>query len=132
MIGYDALQVYGSPSYYAFKMFSTNRGDSILKVSQVGAPLLGSVTRDSKSGALFIKYVNPQPTPQTVSIDLKGVRSVAANATEILLAADPKETNVLEEGQKVAPQTRRISGIKPVFTHTFPANSITVLRLETK
>ncbi|MES2463450.1 MAG: alpha-L-arabinofuranosidase C-terminal domain-containing protein, partial [Armatimonadota bacterium] len=132
MIGYDALQVYGSPSYYTFQMFSVNRGDSILKVSQTGAPLLSSVTRDSKSGALFIKYVNPQPTPQTVSIDLKGTRSVASNATEIVLAADPKETNALEDGKKVVPQTRKISGIKPTFTHTFPANSITVLRLESK
>jgi alpha-N-arabinofuranosidase len=132
MIGYDALQVYGSPSYYAFQMFSRNCGDSLLKVSQAGAPLLSSVTRDSGSGDLFIKYVNPQPTPQTITIDVKGVRSVAPIATETLLAADPKETNALDDSQKVVPHTRKISGIQSVFTHTFPPNSITVLRLEAK
>ncbi len=132
MIGYDALQVYGSPSYYAFQMFSRNRGDAILKVSLAGAPLLSSVTRDTKSGAMFIKYVNPETAPQTITIALKGVRSVADTATEILLAADPKETNALEDSQKVTPQTRKISGVKSVFTHTFPPNSITVLRLEAK
>jgi alpha-N-arabinofuranosidase len=29
MIGYDALSAYGSPSDYAFQMFSTNVGDEI-------------------------------------------------------------------------------------------------------
>jgi alpha-N-arabinofuranosidase len=33
LIGYDALRVYGSPSYYAIKMFSTNLGDEILKTT---------------------------------------------------------------------------------------------------
>jgi alpha-N-arabinofuranosidase len=32
LIGYDALNSYGSPAYYAQKMFSENRGDTILLV----------------------------------------------------------------------------------------------------
>jgi alpha-L-arabinofuranosidase len=32
LIGYDALGSYGSPAYYAQKMFSENRGDTILPV----------------------------------------------------------------------------------------------------
>ena len=33
LIGYDALRVYGSPSYHAIKMFSTHLGDEILKAT---------------------------------------------------------------------------------------------------
>ena len=51
---------YGSPSYYAFKMFSRNVGDEILKASLDDATLHYSVTKDSKSGAILIKLVNPQ------------------------------------------------------------------------
>jgi len=35
LIGYDALNSFGSPSYYVQKMFGTNRGDVILPVSIV-------------------------------------------------------------------------------------------------
>ena len=43
LIGYDTLHCYGSPSYYAFKMFSRNVGDEILKASldDATAPLFG-------------------------------------------------------------------------------------------
>lgn len=132
LIGYDALRSFGSPSYYTLQMFSRNVGDTILKATLTGAPLLSSVTRESKTGAIFIKYVNAQEAPQAVTIELKGIRSVAPNATEILLAADPKETNSIDDPKKVGPVTRRISGIQPTFTHTFPPNSITILKLEAR
>ena len=50
LIGYDALRVYGSPSYHAIKMFSTNLGDEILKATATDTDVLVSVTRDSRSG----------------------------------------------------------------------------------
>src|SRR5439155_17344538 len=37
LIGYDALNAYGSPSYYAIRMFSRNHGDEILKASLAGS-----------------------------------------------------------------------------------------------
>jgi alpha-L-arabinofuranosidase len=38
LIGYDALSSYGSPAYYAQKMFSNYRGDVALPVTAQGAP----------------------------------------------------------------------------------------------
>jgi alpha-N-arabinofuranosidase len=132
LIGYDALRAYGSPSYYAIQMFSRNHGDSILKSTMEGAPLLSAVTKDSKTGAVYIKHVNPQSTAQEVRIDLKGVRSVAPTATIIQLAADPAATNTIDEPAKVVPVTRQLSGIGPSFKHTFPPYSITILRVDAK
>jgi alpha-N-arabinofuranosidase len=129
LIGYNALRAYGSPSYYAIRMFSHNHGDTILKTHMTGAPLLGSVTRDSKTGTIFIKYVNPQPAPQTVRIDLKDIRSVASSATMMVLTADPTATNSIDEPSRVVPVTQRVRGIASSFTHTFPPYSITVLVL---
>ena len=134
LIGYDALRVYGSPSYHAFRVFSNNRGDTILKATMTGAPLHTSVTRDAKSGAIFVKHVNPQATPQPVRIELSGVRSVAPTATETVIAgADPKETNAIDAPTRVVPVTRQVRGVAaPSFTHTFPPYSITVLRLDAR
>lgn len=132
LIGYDALNVYGSPSYYALQMFSRNHGDAILKTTLTGAPLLSSVTKDSKTGAIIIKHVNPQPTPQTLQIDLKGIRSVAPTASALVLAAESTETNSMETPTKVVPVSLRVSGITPSFMHTFPPYSITILRLDAR
>jgi alpha-L-arabinofuranosidase len=38
LIGYDALQSFGSPSYYVQKMFGSNRGDIVLPVDIVPPP----------------------------------------------------------------------------------------------
>lgn len=38
LIGYDALGSFGSPSYYAQKMFAENRGDTVLPVQIAPAP----------------------------------------------------------------------------------------------
>src|SRR5204862_4547424 len=60
LIGYDALGSYGSPSYYAIQMFSRNVGDEILPVHGTATSVQGTVTRDSRTGEIFIKLVNPQ------------------------------------------------------------------------
>src|SRR2546423_14630252 len=39
LIGYDALSCYGSPSYYAFQMFSRNVGDELLAVKSSGTSI---------------------------------------------------------------------------------------------
>jgi alpha-N-arabinofuranosidase len=130
LIGYNALTSFGSPSYYAIRMFSTNVGDSILKTTLTGAPLLTSVTRDSKSGTIYVKHVNATPAPQMVTVQITGVGSLRPEGTATVLAADPLTTNSIDDPKKVMPVTQKITGVAPTFTHTFPPNSITVLKLE--
>lgn len=133
LIGYDALNAYGSPSYYAIRMFSTNVGDQILTAnSGENSPLYCSVTRDSKSGKIFLKLVNSSPEPQVVAIDLKGVKSIAPTAETETLAAAPDATNTPAAPTAVVPVKGTLSGVKPAFSHTLPANSITVLKFSTR
>jgi len=129
-IGYDALHCYGSPSYYAFKMFSRNVGDEILKATLDDATLHYSVTKDSKSGAILVKLVNPETTLQPLQLDIKGAAGLKATGTAITLAAAPDANNSIDDPTKVAPVTAEISDVKSVFDYTLPADSVTVLRLE--
>jgi alpha-N-arabinofuranosidase len=132
LIGYDALRAFGSPSYHALKMFSRNYGDSILRATVTGTPLLTSATKHGKTGRIFIKHVNPAPAAQTLSVELKGVRSVRPTARATVLAAAPEATNSINEPDKVVPVTQTVSGVGTSFTHTFPPHSITVLQLEAR
>jgi alpha-N-arabinofuranosidase len=131
LIGYDTLNVYGSPSYYAIQMFSQNHGDVILKTSVANPPLHYSATKDTKTGAIFLKLVNTQSTPKPVEITLHGVGSLGANATATTLSgASPSESNSIDDPVHIVPVTATVRDIKPTFSYTCAPYSITVLRIK--
>jgi alpha-N-arabinofuranosidase len=129
LIGYDALSVYGSPSYYAFQIFSRNIGDEILSVTSADTSVQGSATRDRRTGEIFVKLVNPQPAPQTLTIKVDGAGALASKAESITLSGNPDDTNSLSEPEKVVPVIAKVRGLKPQFSYTLPPNSIVVLKL---
>jgi alpha-L-arabinofuranosidase len=79
-----------------------------------------------------VKVVNPTPDAQPLKIDLRGVHALAPTASVTTLAAEPDATNALDEPTKVAPVTSQATVAGPVFSHTFPPHSITVLELRAR
>jgi alpha-N-arabinofuranosidase len=132
LIGYDALRVYGSPSYHAIKLFSTHLGDQILKATATDTKVLVSVTRDSKAGTIYAKFVNPDETSVPVQLTVRGTHTLSTTATAITLAADPQATNSIEAPGRVAPVTSTVTGVQPDFTYTVPAHGIAVLTLSAR
>jgi alpha-N-arabinofuranosidase len=156
LIGYDALNSYGSPAFYAQVMFNHNRGDEILTTSasnvgsrtwqapagrgggQAPAPreiptFFQSATRDSKTGIIYLKLVNPLGTPQDVRVEIKGVASVAAKGESVIMKADSLEaTNSIAEPRKIVPVTAAESGFGVTFTRTLAPYSINILKLSSK
>jgi alpha-N-arabinofuranosidase len=154
LIGYDALNSYGSPAFYAQVMFNNNRGDEILATSadnvgtrpwqapanRGGQPpppeelptLFHVATRDSKTGVIYLKMVNPLATPQDVHVEIKGAASVAAEGESVIMkAGSPSDTNSLAEPAKIVPVTARESGFGASFTRTLAPYSINILRIST-
>jgi alpha-L-arabinofuranosidase len=131
LIGYDALRVYGSPSYHAIKLFATNVGDEILKASATDTDVLVSVTRDSRSRILYVKLVNPGNAAAPVQLEVSGA-TLRPTATAQTLAADPQATNSIDAPNHVMPVTSQVAGVEPRFTYTVPANGIVVLALGTR
>ncbi|HEX4566302.1 MAG TPA: alpha-L-arabinofuranosidase C-terminal domain-containing protein [Vicinamibacterales bacterium] len=132
LIGYDALHVYGSPSYHAIKLFSTHLGDQILNATATDTDVLVSVTRDSRSGTIYAKFVNPHDRDAPVQLDVKGVQSLAPTARAVTIAADMQATNSIDSPANVGPVPSSVSGVKPGFTYTIPAHGIVVLELATQ
>ncbi len=130
LIGYDALRVYGSPSYHAIRMFSQNHGDSILKTTVANPQLHYSATKDTGSGAIFVKIVNPGSTPEPVEITVHSSAPLAPGATvTTLTASSPDESNSIDDPDHVIPATTTMAGLKSSFAYTFAPYSITVLEL---
>jgi alpha-N-arabinofuranosidase len=157
LIGYDALNSYGSPSYYAQKIFSLHHGDEVLATDAQNLPtyewkipvrrnnadqpattrevksLFYSATRDSATGKIIVKIVNRADAPQDVKIEINGVNSIADEGTATVLKAENRDaTNSLGEPMKVVPATEKVSGLSASFTRTFPPCSITILELQAK
>jgi alpha-N-arabinofuranosidase len=132
LIGYDALSVYGSPSYYAIQMFSRNLGDEILPVTFANTSIQGCATRDSQTREIIVKLVNPELTPQSLPIEIKGVTALKSKATVITLSANPEDTNSIRRPKNVVPVTTTLNGVKPGFNFTMPPYSVVVLKLKTR
>ncbi|MEV5914721.1 alpha-N-arabinofuranosidase [Streptomyces sp. WAC 01325] len=91
-------------------------------------PFRQVVTKDARTGDLIVKVVNAQPAEARTAIDLGGSR-VASTARVTTLAADQDAVNT-ETDAPVTPVTSTFSGVTDRFTYTFPANSVTFLRLK--
>ncbi len=142
LIGYDTLSSFGSPSYYAQKMFSTFLGDRTVPIALSDVPtqtqgakslpaLFASVTRDSRRGVIYLKVVNAQPTSQDLKIDISG-RSIDRQGTEVVLTGDPKSVNSPAEPAKVTPATTKVDGLGPSFHLSLSPTSVTVLQMSEK
>ncbi len=154
LIGYDALASYGSPAYYAQKMFSTMVGDEILATSSQNIPtrewqpkasrgvtpppqqirqIFFSATRDSRSGVIYLKVVNATEAAQRINIQIDGAKEIAPDGEAVSLTASGlADTNSLEQPQRIVPRAEKADNLSANFTREFPPYSIMVLKIKTK
>jgi alpha-L-arabinofuranosidase len=157
LIGYNAQSSYGSPSYYAQKMFSNYLGNVSLPVhaekvstqtwqqaakketpqdvppARQVPTMFFSATKSDQRGEIYLKVVNAIGNAQTVQVDLAGAAKVAAEGEAIVLSSAHKEdTNTITEPTKVVPVTSKASGLGKQFSYSFAPYSVTVLVLSTK
>ena len=95
--------------------------------------LFSSVTRDSKTGTIYLKVVNSLGTPQPVKIQISGTSTIEAEGSAtVMKASSPDDTNSINEPKKVVPVTEKVDGLSADFTREFPPYSITILELKAK
>ncbi|MFD0519585.1 alpha-L-arabinofuranosidase C-terminal domain-containing protein [Paractinoplanes durhamensis] len=96
--------------------------------NKVSEPFAQVITHDDRTGELIVKVVNAQDKPALTKVDLGGLK-VARTARMTVLAGDPGEQNT-RSAEPIQPVTSTINGIGSTFTRTFPANSVTFLRIK--
>src|SRR6185503_8915649 len=121
-----------TPSYYVQQLFSTHRGDVVLPTAVTGTNLHATTSLEKITRTIFLKVVNPAGTPVETAIDLTGVWPLASTVEATVLAAQPGDENELGKPPKVAPQPTVVANIGASFRHTFPAHSVTILKIQAK
>ncbi len=154
LIGYDALNSYGSPSYYVQKLFSQYLGNKIVPATAVNVPvqnrplskedsskgiksktvptLFYSVTMNDTTGAVYLKMVNTTAKKQAVKISLDGIGKVSPEATLVVVkSSKPDDTNSISDPVKIVPVISTIKGISKSFTRSLDPYSVSFLQLQT-
>jgi alpha-L-arabinofuranosidase len=98
--------------------------------NRVIEPFAQVVTHDNRTGELIVKVVNASDAPALTKVDLGGTR-VASSGRMTILAGDPQEQNT-RTAEPIQPVTTTVHGLGSTFTRSFPANSVTFLRLKTR
>ncbi|MEO5891731.1 MAG: alpha-L-arabinofuranosidase C-terminal domain-containing protein [Ferruginibacter sp.] len=154
LIGYNALNSYGSPSYYVQKLFGNLLGDKIVfttasniptqpkpltrrdstagvKVATLVPTVFYSATMDDKTGTIYLKLVNTTGKKQPVNINLNGVAKILPEALMYEIKGNkPTDTNTITEPEKIIPATSKIKGIASKFKRTLEPYSVSVLQLQ--
>jgi alpha-N-arabinofuranosidase len=135
-------------------MFSTMHGDEILGSDSRNIPIrewqppalrgttppprqlrevFFNVTRDSKSGVVYVKVVNAAGSAQRMQIRIDHASKIEPEGEAVtLVAGSLNDTNTLEQPRKIVPHEEKVIGLGADFVREFPPYSVTVLKVKTK
>ncbi len=131
LIGYDALSSYGSPSYYTQVMFASCLGDHIADASLTGGGERFFYSATSTAGSkACLKLVNASSTPQTVSLQLKGLGAGAHTAqVQTLRANTTWATNSITDPTRIVPVRSKLTVNGEALQHTLPPYTVEVVEI---
>src|SRR5450432_106215 len=152
LIGYNALNSYGSPSYYVQKLFSQYLGNKIVPVTAENIPmqdrpmtrrdstngikfktvpaLFYSATMNDTTGIIYLKIVNTTSKKETVKINLDGIGKVSPEATWVVIKGNkPDDTNTITAPENIVPVTSKIKGITKTYSRALDPYSVSIIQL---
>jgi alpha-L-arabinofuranosidase len=133
LIWVNSLEVCLTPNYYVQKMFANNPGDMTVPLQLTdgdGSKLFASASRDKAAGEVILKVVNTDKAPAKVKLQFIATKIINEPIKITTLAGSPGDENSFGTPAKVVPQSATLQQKSPEFDYTFPASSLTVLRLK--
>ena len=94
--------------------------------------LYASATRDDKAGEIIVKAVNPGAVAEAVEIKLGGLSWVGSEGKAFTLSGKLNDVNSMDEPARISPVESKLENAGENFKYTFPARSMTVLRIRVR
>ncbi|HKX33598.1 MAG TPA: alpha-L-arabinofuranosidase C-terminal domain-containing protein [Blastocatellia bacterium] len=131
LIGYDALNSYGSPSYYAQVMFASCLGDQTVETSLTGAGERFFYSATASPSKLCLKLVNASSAEQPVTITVRGLGASSRTASINTLRANTTwATNTIKDPKRIVPMISTLKIKGESIPYVVPPYSIQVLAVE--
>lgn len=127
LIYFDKTDVYPTVNYYVQQLFGQNHGDTYL-YNVVSGTETASCVRDSKTGTVTVKLVNPTGSSVSVNVNLSGVKlkSKTASVTTLQGERDYKNGQGQHFDTDVKPTVCQ-ERLPKRFTRELPPYSFTVI-----
>lgn len=139
MIWVDNLRSYGTPNYYAQKLFSVNKGTHVVPILSNNQAVAGqdslyaSATIDQKTNDVIIKIVNASGLVQNKSVAVEGVKKVDKNGTlTVLKGENLEDVNSFTEPGKVSPKDQKVNVKGGKLPLSLAPYSLNVVRIKMK
>jgi alpha-L-arabinofuranosidase len=136
LIWFNNITSFGTPNYYVQKMFSVNRGSSVLNMTLNNEPLTGqngiyaTAAFDNDSNEIILKLVNTGQKAQPVDIVFKGSGKLGTLAKmEVLKSRDPNMVNSPEQPTLISPVDSEIALKGKSLSSALAGYSFSVIRI---
>lgn len=135
LIWFNNLHSYATPNYYVQKLFSTNKGTDLIKISENGNPVKGqnqlfaSAVKDGKNNEVIIKIVNINTKEISVEINPKNIKLGSKLAKTTLKASQLSSENNFET-ENIKPLEENSVIKKGKFSVQVPSNSFVVFKIK--
>ena len=139
LIWFDNLRSTGTPNYYVQKLFSTNRGTTVIPILKNGEILAGkdnvyaTAAIDKNTNEIILKLVNISATAIPVKLELEKAAVQKQSAKmQVLKSADKTAFNTLDNPVVVAPEEKTLAITNNKIDVTLDGSSVTVIRIAVK
>lgn len=138
LIWVNNLQSYGTPDYHVQKLFSLNKGSKVVPITLNNDVVAGqdslyaSACIDAATNELIIKMVNASDKPQINTLQVNGVKKIAAKGKLVVMQSALTALNSFDNPTNVAPveSTINIKGKKIVLNSSPYSFSVLRVKLE--
>lgn len=139
LIWYDNLRTFRSCSWYVQQMYSCNKGSNVLSLTWNGKPVEGtdgqnglfaSAVLDKPTSTVIVKIVNTSDEPQTINLNLKGMKGQHECSVTTFHADDMDGENSLDEPTKYVPTTESLQISAPNATMTIGAKTFAMYKIQ--
>ena len=136
MIWFDNLTSYGTPNYQVQKLFATNSGTSLAKVTEDGKDLIGqeelyaSAVVDAELGELIVKVVNTSSEAKEVEVSLNGKKINKNGKMMVLQHTDLTAENSFESPDNIVPSEESIQAKSGKVKTSLKPYSLNVMKFK--
>lgn len=137
LIWFDNLQSYGTPNYYVQKMFSNNRGTTVVPIQMNNAVIAGqdslyaSACIDKPRNELIIKIANTFHQTKRISFVINGSMDQNAKATmQVLRNDEMNAVNSFEQPTLIVPVNKDAEVKNKTLNTELPPYSFSVIRVK--
>ena len=138
LIWFDNLRSYGTPNYYVQKLFSTNKGTTILPITSGNENVSGqkglfaSAVWDKNTKELIVKIVNTTDKAQSGDVQVSGSKKIASKGIVTVLKSDDlTKVNSLDDPRSLSPSDEPLAIKGKTIKVNLAPYSMTVVKVKT-